>query len=234
MANQDTFVGTAHAVYGEIVLKDCYMMQHWSNDYLDNIIDIGANVGMFSLYAHMRNPKANIYAYEPGKEVLEYLKSNTFFIRNIKYIEQALGDGGVLNFFDTGYFGCNLCYKDEELDDREGTYEVVSKSLPDIFKDNSIDLNSKYFIKVDCEGGERFLLNHKGSEDIIRGASGFAVEVHFPPGEGGRQASQERFRAFPKWGTYNEWMYSFQDTHNVIYHCSSRRYGNGVYVLLKK
>ena len=108
-------------------------------------------------------------------------------------------------------------------------------SLSSIFNNNNISRESRYYVKMDCEGGERFLLDDKESIDIIKGSQGSGIEVHFPPTKNGRKDAYERFKSFPTWEFYNKWMSdNFQDTHNIIYHCSSGSHGAGVYVLLNK
>jgi FkbM family methyltransferase len=41
------------------------------------IFDVGANIGLFSLFAHERAPGAQIYAFEPAPPVFEALRRNT-------------------------------------------------------------------------------------------------------------------------------------------------------------
>lgn len=223
------------AVYREIVRKDCYMMKFWNSDFFDNIVDIGANVGCFTIYSHMRHPKANIFAYEPCKETFQNLVETYNFIEHTTFINKALGDGSCLFFYDTGWSGCNLFFKSNESEFQIG-YSIESLPLKDMFKEHQISLESKYYIKIDCEGGERFLLDDNESISIMKNACGCGIEVHFPPeGDNGRVSSKERFKTFPKWETYNTWMYdNFYSTHNIIYHCSSGKMGNGVYILQRK
>jgi len=220
------------AFYREIVRKDCYLMKNYRNDYFDHILDIGANVGVFTLFANFRHPKANIIAYEPCVETFAYLIDNTGYIDNVEYVNEALGDGEPLYLHDTGYSGCNLFYKENETTNLIETVPTKSVSLYDMLKDKII-FDSKYFIKIDCEGGERFLLYDLNSIDVIRRSAHTAIEVHFPPsGASIRKGAVERFKSFPSWEIYNNWMNdNFKNTHDIIYHCSDKRTGSGVYVL---
>jgi FkbM family methyltransferase len=222
------------STYGEIVPKDCYGLNNWNNNFFDVIVDIGANVGIFVLYAHMRHPKSKIIAYEPCKETFKLLVENTRYLKNVSYFNEALGDGSKLELCDTGYLPCNLFFKEGEnayIGRSVNSYLIDSKRLPQIFDDNKIDLKTKYYIKVDCEGGERFLLDDKNSTDIIKGSAGSGIELHFPHGT----KSPERFKSFPEWKTYSDWINdNFRTTHNIIYHCSSRSRGAGIYLLIRK
>ena len=42
----------------------------------DVFFDVGANVGIYSLYAALRNPKTKVYAFEPEYSNLHQLKQN--------------------------------------------------------------------------------------------------------------------------------------------------------------
>ena len=184
----------------------------------------------------MRHPQAKIFAYEPCKETFDYLINNTICLDNVEYINEALGDGSSLIFVDREYFGQNQFLKKNEITDIHDNYIIQSKSLNNIFKEKNISLDSNYFIKVDCEGGERFLLNNDESISVIKKSQCCSIEVHFPPsGKNPRQSDIKRFEFLPEWKEYNEWFNdNFKETHKIIYHYSSKKCGNGTFVLLKK
>jgi hypothetical protein len=96
------------------------------------------------------------------------------------------------------------------------------------------NINGKYLIKIDCEGGERFLLKDEKCIEIIKKSCAFCLEIHFPPLKEGTSA--ERFKTFPKWEVWHKWINdNFAETHYILYHCSDRkRRGAGTYVLRKK
>jgi FkbH-like protein/FkbM family methyltransferase len=62
-------------VYSEIFEDRCYLRHGIQLNGLDAVIDIGANIGLFSLFVLDSCPDAKIYAYEPGP-VFELLKAN--------------------------------------------------------------------------------------------------------------------------------------------------------------
>ncbi len=232
MKTKDSFDGTTRSMYGEVVTRDCYMMKQWGSDFFDNIVDIGANVGCFVTYAHMRHPRANLFAYEPCKETFQRLRDNCGHMGHVEFIDRALGDGSLLYLYDIGWAGCNQFFKQGEKG-VDTSYGVESISLSDIVRTHQISLDSKYYIKIDSEGGERFLLDDAESVGIIRRACGFAVEVHFPPhGNRPNQENVKRFGGFPEWKIYNSWIHdNFDKTHDIIYHMSSKSRGAGLYVL---
>jgi len=225
-------IAAQKATYGEIVRKDCYKINDFPNNCFDVIVDIGANVGIFTNYIHMRNNKALILAYEPCKECFDYLLESTDHMDNIKCFNRALGDGGKLLFKDIGHLACNQFLKEEETS--HSTYTVSSDLLSDIFVDNNLGV-PRCLLKIDCEGGERCLLEDDDSIDIIKEVKLFCLEVHFPPLYKNSKYF-ERFKSFPEWEVWNDWIYSnFQKTHKILYHCSDgKRRGAGVYVLTKE
>jgi len=230
----DPYQQAEQASYGENVAKDCYLLRRWGSDFFDYIIDIGANVGVFANYAHMRHPEAKVFCYEPHKETFDRL-SEKMFMDNVICKNEALGDGSYLVCHNTEYPDCNLFFKKGESE-LEQSYSIPSRSLSDIFKQNSISLESDYYIKIDCEGGERFLLDDKESISVIKKSCGTGIEVHFPPVGGHKnEKNEKRFRTFPTWDTYNAWMHDeFSVTHEIIYHCSRGGRGSGVFVLLER
>jgi FkbM family methyltransferase len=221
-------------MYKSIVEQDCYKLNNYPNNFFDAIVDIGANTGMFVLYAKIRHPFSNIFAYEPCKTTYTNLITNTWFLPNLKYFSQALGDGNPLVFYDTGCSIANLFYKNGEVmpqtESISQSYYVSSCTLTQIFDENKI--KGKYLIKIDCEGGERFMLNDKGCIDIIKKSQALCIEVHFPPRRKDVLAHQ-RFGGFPDWCIWDTWMKeNFAETHTIWYGFSDgRKSGHGTYIL---
>jgi FkbM family methyltransferase len=57
-------------------------------------LDVGANVGYFSLYAAINDPTARVFAFEPVKELFEKLEKNISInhLENIQPIRAAVGE----------------------------------------------------------------------------------------------------------------------------------------------
>jgi len=56
------------------------------------VVDAGANVGVFSIFAAIRHPDSTIYAFEPTPSTFEALKENTKYYPNIKVFNCGLGE----------------------------------------------------------------------------------------------------------------------------------------------
>lgn len=59
----------------EIFLDDCYRLHELPND-VQNILDIGCHVGLFSIAARDRWPRAVIHAYEPNSALRYHLENH--------------------------------------------------------------------------------------------------------------------------------------------------------------
>lgn len=163
-----------------------------------NVIDIGANIGAFSLYA-MFNGAGKVFSFEPNKEAFEILT------KNIK--ENGLGDSIIPNNLavsgkdnETVRISIysnpnNVVNNDNNVDDK--TVEVKTISLQTIIESNNLD--DVGLIKMDCEGAEYEIVEaakddtygkiknirfeyHNGTERLTKHLDnyGFKMESFYP------------------------------------------------------
>jgi FkbM family methyltransferase len=138
------------AQYLESVSYNQYHVENYKGGV---IIDAGANVGMFSIFAARTHPNAEIYAFEPFPKTFNILKENTKYYPNIRVFNAGLGDRAVeLKMVETPYLGCN--YISERGDVSVAIKTIDSLGLP------------VGFIKMDTEGYEAQIL--KGAERTIQ------------------------------------------------------------------
>ena len=130
------------------------------NQY-DSILDIGANVGVFSKTARRICPKCHIYAFEAVPLFASYIKTKNF--GNIDIYPFGLSDeNGNATFWmsNDGNFGWNTMIGK----DRKNMKKVVSEFK--IFDDLHIDIPKLQLIKIDTEGAEYKVL--RGLNNVIR------------------------------------------------------------------
>jgi len=140
---------------------------------IGTIVDIGANVGMFSMQSRFIHPTSRIVAIEPDLEVYEILLDNVDNLL-IETNRAMLGTDG----FGTCLKGRrSVGYRCEQSDE---SVDVDSLSLPSIVSLYDIDIKNSFF-KIDCEGGERVLVESKESLDILSNSLGFGMEIHNRP-----------------------------------------------------
>jgi FkbM family methyltransferase len=131
-----------------------------------NIVDIGANVGLYSLYAKFL-PNSQFYSYEPYKFTYDLLNDNIELnnITNVQTYNIGLSD-------KKGKTILNVCLSQDGLNTMGANplrfndihqVEVEINTLDNIFYNNNIKVD---FIKIDTEGWEYNIL--QGGEKTIK------------------------------------------------------------------
>jgi rfaE bifunctional protein nucleotidyltransferase chain/domain len=220
---------TKHSGLSEIktiIKQDIYNVNSYRDGDIDFIIDIGANIGVFSVMMRMRHPNARIIAIEPNPESYEYLLSNTNAL-NIETVQKAFGNGKELFFFDRdGTIISNIYLHDIEQKDQRGRIE--SLTLKNIFETFNLDMSQNYILKFDCEGAEKYLVEDSDSEEIIKNSLQTCLEIHFNSGFAS-------FDFFEEYNTYNDWINKkLSNSHFIRYYKSRRSKGYGHYCLVNK
>lgn len=134
----------------------------------DVVLDIGANVGFFSIPASLYcGSSCVVYAFEPIAETTEILKNNISLnqLSNIKVINLALGsfEGNIDFFIDNSdlFESTSSVIVPKNYSDKRS----ISQTTLDKFVEVE-NLGRVNFIKVDIEGAERDML--KGAEKTIK------------------------------------------------------------------
>jgi len=149
---------TVHAVHHEL-MSGAYDINGLTFNKDDIIIDIGANIGLVSIYLAKKFPHTQIYAFEPFTENYQNLQNNTKKIKNIKTFNLAVTKDG--RIFDmicclTDNSGGGTGHLSNMGLPGHQTCSIPSITLDQIFKQNNIE-KCKY-LKIDCEGTEHEIL----------------------------------------------------------------------------
>ena len=129
---------------------------HFSGRNLD-ILDIGGNVGSFSLWANLRWPGSRIHAYEPNPGTFAFFKRNTAGIANITGHNAALFPGSPKRAaFFSRYDGDGEAGLASYATDTFVKAVVVPQFEVDVVDPQS--LKSADIVKIDIEGGEAEVL----------------------------------------------------------------------------
>jgi FkbM family methyltransferase len=80
-------------LYDEIFVQEVYARYGLELTGNDAVFDVGANIGMFSLYVAGRHPGAKLFCFEPAPHCLERLKINLAHLGdNVRIFPTALSD----------------------------------------------------------------------------------------------------------------------------------------------
>ena len=125
---------------------------------VNNIIDLGGNIGLTSAYLASKFPKAKIVTVEPEISNFEILKINTLPYQNIILVNKGVfykecyltitNKGAAKNFF--------------QLVESKRQTEIHAISIPSLMQQYGMDTID--ILKMDIEGGERYLFNEQAHE----------------------------------------------------------------------
>lgn len=129
-----------------------------------NIVDIGANVGMATLWFSRKAAQASILAVEPAHATHRLLTVN--IARNdlgerVTAVRAAVSDTG-----GTGRLASAGASVDRRLVDSEAGEEVATATLSALLDDHRLD--SVDILKMDCEGQEFAIFSSAEPEDLRR------------------------------------------------------------------
>jgi FkbM family methyltransferase len=154
----------------QIITRDQYSMDRFLSDG-DVIVDVGANIGVFSVKAAHDFPNAKIYAIEPSSKTFEILKRNTEHYPRVSCLNEGLGDKEEWRQLATyaNYPG-NTRMDDAKTKPHNPKYwDVFVETVPLVTLDILVErhqLPCVDFIKMDTEGYEERVL--KGAAQTIR------------------------------------------------------------------
>lgn len=162
----------ANEIYNEVVVQNTYNLSN-ADVAGKTVIDIGANIGVFSILAAALGAK-NILSVEPVRSTYETFNKNiklSGFDTVIKTFKNVVSDvkDDVIKISLCNQSGHNSIYNVED------SYEEVSSiTLSDLLSktdDNDI------FLKMDCEGSEFDIILGATDEEMNR-ISKIVLEVH--------------------------------------------------------
>lgn len=140
----------------------------------DIIIDIGAHIGLFTLYVSQYCKKGKIFSFEPVEENYELLLENIQLnkIENVVAIKKAVSGGEKsIKIYLNEDQAAHSTYSH-----RDSFIETESISLKEIIDHNSIQKCN--FLKIDCEGAEYDILESVPDE-YFKIIMKIGMEYHF-------------------------------------------------------
>jgi FkbM family methyltransferase len=131
------------------------------------IVDLGANIGIFSLWARHCFPAAAIQCYEPNPDLWPLLKEN---LKDLKVEAHQVAVASLAGRASFDFQGDNRCSRIHA--ERKGDIELISFDSVVNHDPRPIDL-----LKIDIEGGEWDLLSEK-NQNLFRSVRRIVIEYH--------------------------------------------------------
>lgn len=139
-------------IFHEIFLNNVYTIPvEWQHD-VKTIVDLGANIGLTTIYLTNLFPTAHFVCVEPNPETVSLLRHNLSFLNNnLTVIEGAISDHTGQGFLNTSCAAYNA-----KLDSSSGNGALVQLyTMQELM--NQLDIESIDILKVDIEGAEKDL-----------------------------------------------------------------------------
>ena len=155
-------------IFSEIFIGECYPINK-STKQEKVIVDIGSNIGFFTIYALIKNPNSQILAVEANPKNFEILKNNIYennLSDNVKVFNCVVtSKPGLQPFYLSSNSGWSSIYNERGAKNGK-IIHVDSTSLSMLFENNK--LNVIDLLKIDIEGAEYdIMLNDKFLENFI-------------------------------------------------------------------
>ena len=178
-----------HSIKREVSDRDVYRFKNWQPEDPDNvcIVDVGANVGAFSVKAAERFPNAKIYSFEMVRANYDYALTKLLKYENVVLFNRALiGSNKPVGMFQhksnhgghKPIFGENTesYLKSDAFKSEWTASEVPSMSLQQLIESQGIPKID--FLKLDCEGSEYEILFHVDDLGLWNRIEHIAMELH--------------------------------------------------------
>jgi FkbM family methyltransferase len=186
---EDTLNGGYGGLYGEVVTEDTYGLRKVKGP-VDVIFDLGANVGTFTRFARELFPEALIVAIEPDEENFIHLKKFTNDT-GVVFMKRALGEGdifrrvGAPNGAHENYIQEGMGYNSE--------YDITN--VVGIMLDELVNTywhpGQTSLMKIDVEGAENSIWDHKKSMEALQKMDYIMLELHYCVDVGNHAAIKE-------------------------------------------
>ncbi|MTJ07256.1 FkbM family methyltransferase [Anabaena sp. UHCC 0204] len=166
-------------IYKEIFIDKEYLKHGITINDEDCILDVGANIGLFSIFLNTLQKQFKIFAFEPVKPIFEVLTANVNLhsVSNISLYNHGLGSENISEKTFTFYpnmAGNSTSKPWEKVNQRAVMNTVLHQDMVDYFFQsqevkceiktlssviNSLDIKTIHLLKIDVEGEEYEVLS---------------------------------------------------------------------------
>ena len=128
-------------LYQEIFVDRVYLKHGIVFNEDDCIIDVGANIGLFTLFAQQKSPKGTIYAFEPAPHAFDKLQTNAkLYCQNTHLFNCGLGGEHTEETFT--FYPRSSVFSSFAADTEQDEKAIRSVIINMLQRDNSLDEES--------------------------------------------------------------------------------------------
>jgi FkbM family methyltransferase len=158
-------------LFREIWVDQVYSPPGYEIQRGDTVIDVGANIGAFAMFAATRAPDVKVYSFEPFPSNVAQLRKNVedSGLSNVQVFQQAVAgaSGQRPLFVEPGNCMFHSLFCDSAMDGSKRRPEMVEcTTLDEIFTAHRIECCQ--MLKLDCEGAELEILENCSPETLKR------------------------------------------------------------------
>lgn len=182
--------------YKECFFDDSYFKgfpKEIASRQMGNVVDIGANVGYFSLALFSQHPQARVIAYEPMANNFRLLQDYTGRYPDFNWTvvnEAVSSEAGTLKLHFDGSDSFTTAATVLGNTAQPDVAEVHCTTLEQLVQDQGLDTID--FLKLDCEGSEYAIL-YGASPEVLGKIKAMSVETHNSNQQGENIAALSKF-----------------------------------------
>ena len=166
--------------YDRLAVHEVWGFEEYKDDNFiinptDVIIDIGAHIGSFSVWAARQAPQGHVYAYEPNDENFFFLEENKNLnnLANLEIFKLAVSEkDGKASFFNSDHLSMSHSFFETNV---ENSTTVRTVSLAGILEANKIQHVD--YLKIDAEGAE-YLILLNAQPEVLNKVDKILLEYH--------------------------------------------------------
>jgi FkbM family methyltransferase len=143
--------------FGKIVFEDCYRLADIKHP-VRTVLDVGANIGLFTIAARKHFPSARIHSYEPNPDLKRHLEAHSAAVDATCWMVAVGASSGFISLqkADSGSL-----FSVAKADER-------GKIPKRAFADAVAELGTVDLLKLDCEGAEWEIFSDPAPWDRVR------------------------------------------------------------------
>jgi len=171
-------IESVHEVFDDLVYKPSWF--NFDLMKVKTVVDVGALIGSFTLWAQEQWPNAIINAYEPDPESFEYLKKNIEWVKSKKILafnSAVWSENKQLTlhrFANTPGNNTVVYEKRPFTSETEELLKINTRKISDVIKEIGGKID---FLKLDCEGSEYNIL-YSLSRSELKKIKFMVIEFH--------------------------------------------------------